>query len=145
MTFFLEFDIFKPWLESGIFKCISWLNISVFGSYISSLKEGIKTYLMTPMSPLYTTSFFCPRIYSLCFLVVNEANSPRRYQEHTALGHHYVGMVSHSQHFLPQITKWLIINAWIHSVQYCVLRKDQRKKIMYSWISRTDDKDGLLT
>jgi hypothetical protein len=22
----LKFDDFKPWLKSGIFKCISWLN-----------------------------------------------------------------------------------------------------------------------
>jgi hypothetical protein len=26
-----EFDNFKPWLKSSIFKCISWLNGSVFG------------------------------------------------------------------------------------------------------------------
>jgi hypothetical protein len=27
----LVFDNFKPWLKSGIFKCISWLNGSFFG------------------------------------------------------------------------------------------------------------------
>jgi hypothetical protein len=28
-----EFDIFKPRLESGIFKCIPWLNGSFFGGW----------------------------------------------------------------------------------------------------------------
>jgi hypothetical protein len=50
---------FKPRLESGIFKCISWLNGSFFGGEDQSfLKQGVKTYLMAPTSPLnYLTSF----------------------------------------------------------------------------------------
>ncbi len=35
----LEFDYFKPWLESGIFKCISWLNGSFFGRWWSGFSE----------------------------------------------------------------------------------------------------------
>ncbi len=54
----LEFDNFKHRCESGIFKCISWLNGSFFGSYDRGfLKEGVKTYLMTPMSPLNSPAF----------------------------------------------------------------------------------------
>jgi hypothetical protein len=32
----LEFEIFKPWLESIFFKCISWLN----GSFLWSNGQG---------------------------------------------------------------------------------------------------------
>ncbi len=35
----LEFDYFKPWLESGFFKCISWLNGSIFGGWWSWFYE----------------------------------------------------------------------------------------------------------
>jgi hypothetical protein len=46
----LEFDNFKPWLKSGIFECISWLNGSCFGdNQRGFLKEGVKTNLMAPM------------------------------------------------------------------------------------------------
>jgi hypothetical protein len=55
----LEFDNFKPRLESGIFKCISWLNGSVFeGDDRGFLKEGFKTFQMAPMSPLNSSNFF---------------------------------------------------------------------------------------
>jgi hypothetical protein len=46
----LNLTYFKPRLESGIFKCISWLNGSVFGGDDRGfLKEGVKTYLMAPI------------------------------------------------------------------------------------------------
>jgi hypothetical protein len=55
----LEFDIFKPRLRSGIFKCISWLNGPYFGGDDQSfLKEGVKTYQMAPISPLNSPNFF---------------------------------------------------------------------------------------
>jgi hypothetical protein len=56
----LKFDNFKPRLESGIFKCISWLNDSFFESDDRGfLKEGVKTYLMAPISPrLNSPTFF---------------------------------------------------------------------------------------
>jgi hypothetical protein len=65
----LEFDNFKPGLESGIFKCISWLNGSFFGCDDRGfLKEVVETYLMAPMSPLNSPTFFrSSHIYSLCF------------------------------------------------------------------------------
>ncbi len=40
----LEFDNFKPRLESGIFKCISWINGSFLGGDNRGfLKEGVNT------------------------------------------------------------------------------------------------------
>jgi hypothetical protein len=42
-----------PQLKSGIFKCFSWLNGSFFaGNDRGFLKEGVKPYRKTPMSPL---------------------------------------------------------------------------------------------
>ncbi len=35
----LEFDNFKPRLKSGIFKCISWLNGSLFEGWLSGFSE----------------------------------------------------------------------------------------------------------
>ncbi len=50
---------FKPRLKSGIFECISWLNGSFFGGDDRGfLKEGVKTYLMAPMRPLNSPTFF---------------------------------------------------------------------------------------
>ncbi len=49
----LKFDSFKPRLKSCIFKCISWLNGLYFGGDERDfLKEGLKIYLIAPMSPL---------------------------------------------------------------------------------------------
>jgi hypothetical protein len=67
LTTGLEFDNFKPWLESGNFKCNSWLN----GSFLGGddwcfLKEGFKSYLMAPISPPNSLTVFCLHIYSLC-------------------------------------------------------------------------------
>jgi hypothetical protein len=65
----LEFDDFKPRLESGIFKCISWLNGSYFGRANQGfLKEGVKAYLKAQMSPLDSPTLSLPsvlHIYSL--------------------------------------------------------------------------------
>ncbi len=62
----LEFDNFKSRLQSGIFRCISWLNSSFFrGGDRGFLKEEVKTYLMAPMLPLKLSIFFCLTIYSL--------------------------------------------------------------------------------
>jgi hypothetical protein len=55
----LKFDNFKPRLKSGIFIWISWLNGSFLGDDWVFLKEEVKTYLMTPMSPLNSLTFFC--------------------------------------------------------------------------------------
>ncbi len=63
------FDIYKfnPQLKSCIFECISWLNGSFFvGDDRGILKEGVKTFLMAPMSPLNSPTFFHLHIYSLC-------------------------------------------------------------------------------
>ncbi len=58
----LEFDNFRTRLESGISKCISWLNDSFFrGDDRCFLKDRVMTYLMTPMSPVNSHYF----IYSL--------------------------------------------------------------------------------
>jgi hypothetical protein len=66
----LEFDDFKPRLESGIFKCIFWLNRSFFGDGDQGfLKEVVKAYLMAPMSPLNSSIFLCVHIYSLWFMI----------------------------------------------------------------------------
>jgi hypothetical protein len=56
----LGFGNFKPQLKSGIFKCISWLNGSFFfgGDDEGFLKEGVKTYQMTPMPPLNSPTVF---------------------------------------------------------------------------------------
>ncbi len=54
----LGFHNFKPRLQSSIFKCISWLNGSFFGGDDWGIsKEGVKTYLMAPMSPLNKPTF----------------------------------------------------------------------------------------
>jgi hypothetical protein len=54
----LEFGNFKPRLKSVIFKCISWLNSSFFGSDDRRfLKDGVKAYLMATMSPLNLPTF----------------------------------------------------------------------------------------
>jgi hypothetical protein len=61
----LEFDNFKPWLESVTFKCISWLNRLLFkGDDRGFLKEGVKTYL-TNVTCLLANFFFCLHICSL--------------------------------------------------------------------------------
>jgi hypothetical protein len=48
----LDFVIFKPRLESGMFKTTSWLNGLFFGNDDHGfLEEEVKTYLMAPMYP----------------------------------------------------------------------------------------------
>jgi hypothetical protein len=52
-----EFDIFKPRLESSIFKCISWLNGSFWGwwSRLFWKRESIRRHhdnIMAQLSPL---------------------------------------------------------------------------------------------
>jgi hypothetical protein len=61
----LKFDNFKSRLNSGIFKCFSWLNGSFFeGNDRYFVKEGVKTDYMTPiMSPLYYASAFTSIVY----------------------------------------------------------------------------------
>ncbi len=50
---------FQTQLESCIFKRISWLNGSLFeGDGRGFMKGGVKTYLMAPMSPLNSPTFF---------------------------------------------------------------------------------------
>jgi hypothetical protein len=57
MTFHL--GNFKPWLKSSIFKYISWLNGSLFGDADRGfLKEGVKIYLLAPLSPLNSPTLF---------------------------------------------------------------------------------------
>jgi hypothetical protein len=63
----LEFDNFKPMLKSGLFNCISWMDVSFLGDDDRGfLKEGIKTYLMAPMSPLNLPIIFRLHTYFLC-------------------------------------------------------------------------------
>ncbi len=55
----LEFDNFKSWLKSSIFKFISWLNVTFLWMMIGGvLKVGGKTYLMAQNSPLNSPIFF---------------------------------------------------------------------------------------
>jgi hypothetical protein len=55
----LEFDNFKPRLKSGIFKCISWLQGSIFGRDDRCFLKGrVRTYLMAPTLPLNSPSKF---------------------------------------------------------------------------------------
>ncbi len=56
----LEFDNFIPWLESCMFKCISWLNGSVFLWWWSGFSERGS---QDPSNG--TNVFFCLHIYSL--------------------------------------------------------------------------------
>jgi hypothetical protein len=52
-----EFDNLNPQLNSGIFKCISWLN-GLFCWGWGFLEEGVKTYPMAPMLPLNSPTYF---------------------------------------------------------------------------------------
>jgi hypothetical protein len=55
----LAFDNLNPRLKSGIFKCISWLNGSLSERHDRDfLKEGVMTYLMTPIPPPNSPTFF---------------------------------------------------------------------------------------
>ncbi len=57
----LAIDNFKPRLKNGIFKIVTWLNGLNFGDDDrGSLKEGVKTYQMRPMSLLNPPTFFFP-------------------------------------------------------------------------------------
>jgi cellulose synthase/poly-beta-1,6-N-acetylglucosamine synthase-like glycosyltransferase len=68
----LKFDKFKPRLENGIFKCISWLNGSVFFFFFGLL---IGVFWKKKSSPIYwhqcllpspnSPTFFSLHIYSL--------------------------------------------------------------------------------
>ncbi len=60
-----RFDNFKPWLESDIFKCISWLNGLFFGcDNLGFRKERIVACLMAPMSSLNSPVLFLLHTYS---------------------------------------------------------------------------------
>jgi hypothetical protein len=60
--------ISNPGLKSGIFKCISWLNGSFFGvDDRGFLEEGVKSYLMAPMSPLNSQMFFFSVLTSIVY------------------------------------------------------------------------------
>jgi hypothetical protein len=49
----------EPMLNSGIFKCISWLNGSFFGGDDwGFVKKGVKAYSMAPISPLLLPDLF---------------------------------------------------------------------------------------
>jgi hypothetical protein len=62
----LEFDNFKPRLKSVVFKCISLLNGSFLRVMIGVFwKSEVKTFVMVPMSPLTSPTFFRLHIYSL--------------------------------------------------------------------------------
>jgi hypothetical protein len=62
----LEIGKSQPRSKVGNFECMLWLNGSFFGiEHWGFLKEGVKTYLMAPMSPLNSPTFFHRRIYSL--------------------------------------------------------------------------------
>jgi hypothetical protein len=65
----LEFDNVKPQLESGIFKCTSWLNGSFFeGDDRGFLKDGVMTYLMAPISPINSPTYFrSSNLYYMAF------------------------------------------------------------------------------
>ncbi len=55
----LKFDNSKLRLKSSIFKCISWLYGSFFGGENRGfLKEGAKTYIMAPLTPLNSPTCF---------------------------------------------------------------------------------------
>ncbi len=63
----LDFNDFNPLLKSCIFKCIFWLKGSFFfwGDNRDFLKEGVKTYQISPMLPLTWQLIFLLHIYSL--------------------------------------------------------------------------------
>ncbi len=71
----LKFDNFKPLLESGIFKCISWLNGSFLGVMIPVSERGS----WDPVNGIHVTAylakllllFFLPFTNFLHFLLVN--------------------------------------------------------------------------
>jgi hypothetical protein len=79
----LEVDNFKPRFKSSIFKSISWLNGSFSGGDDRGfLKEGVRTCLVAPMSPLNSLTFncFCLHIYSLwVFITVWSDNNQYMY------------------------------------------------------------------
>jgi hypothetical protein len=62
----LEIGKSQPRSKVGNFERMSWLNGSFFGvAHRGFLKEGVKTYLMAPMSPLNSPPFLHRHIYSL--------------------------------------------------------------------------------
>ncbi len=60
----LDFDNFKPWLKSGIFKCISWLNGSFFRGWWSGFSERVSQGLSndTNITSSLSNVFFCLHI-----------------------------------------------------------------------------------
>jgi hypothetical protein len=59
VRFYNKFDNFKLWLRHCISKCISLLGGLLFvGDDWGFLKEVVKTYLLTPMSPLNSPTIF---------------------------------------------------------------------------------------
>jgi hypothetical protein len=62
----LEIVKSQPRSKVGNFECMSWLNGSFFGvEHPGFLKEEVKTYLMAPMPPFNSPTFFHRRIYNL--------------------------------------------------------------------------------
>jgi hypothetical protein len=58
---------FKPSIKRNIFKGISWLKGTFLtGEHQGFLKERVKTYQMTPISPLNLSLFFRLNFYCLC-------------------------------------------------------------------------------
>jgi hypothetical protein len=47
----LVFNNFKPWLESGIFKCIFWFKDSFFGGRGLGLSERMNRDLLNGLIP----------------------------------------------------------------------------------------------
>ncbi len=62
-----EFSKLRPWLNIGIFKCISWLMDSSFGNDDRCFL-GVNTYNYRHQSRLLICSktFFCFHLHSLC-------------------------------------------------------------------------------
>ncbi len=59
-------DIFRPLLNAVFSNASPGLTVSFFeGEDRSSLKDGVKTYRMAPISPLYSRSIVSLYLYSM--------------------------------------------------------------------------------
>ncbi len=78
----LEFDNFKPWLKSGIFKCISWLNSSFVLGWWSEFSERGSEDLCNGTN----VAFYNPPIYFsvLLFTSIVYGSSVYTAREYTA-------------------------------------------------------------
>ncbi len=64
----LEFGNFKPWRESGIFKCVSWMNGFFLGWWLGfSERESLDLSNGANVASWLAKPFFCLHIYSLWF------------------------------------------------------------------------------